>query len=736
MADGGTPTLSGLFRMAVISGTPASVLLHLRRGASVNARDANGATPLMLAMARGRADICQLLLEEGADPRMRDNAGRAVLDYVPADGGTALADLIVVDGRDAATTEEPDETTADHTGVAEAAPAGPAPLGEPGVEFASGWSPLQRPATQTVSSQPQNEHQKLAVVETDSGEPVSDGSLWEAEDLTEAPEDNPDLKAAAVAVQADIGRHKAISADEDWSDIEIDLPEVAPRRLRDPRRRAELERLRSLFRRSLDIGSFSATDVPASLAAPMEGEGEDLAERRLHAAFVTLAALGLAAEDWEEWTACLPRRRPGRRDADLADEACQFFEQHWAAETALELWYREVGARPVPSAEQEAALWRRYDAAVAEACASLLAVPGAASSLISALEADLRSLTSTEVTFADEPSPEADDDDEPDAPEEAAESLYGWGRPELETALELLKGVQEGRADADALRKQFLLLLEVQRLPASLIEDLSRQVETDELDPAAGGAIRSSLQKLRRHRDQLFGCHMKLAVWIARRYGWSRLPLEDRIQEGNIGLLKAIDRFDPRRGSKFSTYAVWWIRQGVTRAIHDQGRTIRLPVHITDTARRVEVTQEALSWELRRAPVPSELAEKMNLPLEQVTRLLRVLGEPMSLELMNEQEGEDASCLPDVGQDPEDLAMTAGLRRVIAAALLGITAREERIVRLRFGMNLKSDLTLEEIGRPWDITRERVRQIEAAALRKLKHPSRSRRLRQFLESEA
>jgi RNA polymerase primary sigma factor len=150
----------------------------------------------------------------------------------------------------------------------------------------------------------------------------------------------------------------------------------------------------------------------------------------------------------------------------------------------------------------------------------------------------------------------------------------------------------------------------------------------------------------------------------------------------------------------------------------------------------VEVTQEALSWELRRAPVPSELAEKMNLPLEQVTRLLRVLGEPMSLELMNEQEGEDASCLPDVGQDPEDLAMTAGLRRVIAAALLGITAREERIVRLRFGMNLKSDLTLEEIGRPWDITRERVRQIEAAALRKLKHPSRSRRLRQFLESEA
>jgi RNA polymerase primary sigma factor len=228
--------------------------------------------------------------------------------------------------------------------------------------------------------------------------------------------------------------------------------------------------------------------------------------------------------------------------------------------------------------------------------------------------------------------------------------------------------------------------------------------------------------------------NLRLVIWVARRYGWSALPLPDRIQEGNIGLLKAVDRFDVARGHRFATYAIWWIRQAVSRAVQDQGRIIRLPVHIGEAARRLERALEQLPSD--RAPSAEGLAADLDLPVTTVSRLLAVLSTPESLD---EAEATDprsiASFLTDPAADgPEQAATIQDLRVQVSRALGALPVREERILRMRFGLALPSDQTLEEIGQTLDVTRERVRQIEAKALKRLEHPARSRKLRTFLEN--
>ncbi len=303
-----------------------------------------------------------------------------------------------------------------------------------------------------------------------------------------------------------------------------------------------------------------------------------------------------------------------------------------------------------------------------------------------------------------------------------SETDYNWIDKHIRAKRKHSSILAKLKDDIIRCQRKLIAVEEATRLSIAEIKEINRQMSIGEA-------------KARRAKKEMVEANLRLVISIAKKYTNRGLQFLDLIQEGNIGLMKAVDKFEYRRGYKFSTYATWWIRQAITRSIADQARTIRIPVHMIETINKLNRISRQMLQEMGREPLPDELAERMEMPEDKVRKVLKIAKEPISMETPI---GDDEdSHLGDFIEDqtvhsPVDSATTSGLKETTHSVLAGLTPREAKVLRMRFGIDMNTDHTLEEVGKQFDVTRERIRQIEAKALRKLRHPTRSDQLRSFL----
>jgi len=304
-----------------------------------------------------------------------------------------------------------------------------------------------------------------------------------------------------------------------------------------------------------------------------------------------------------------------------------------------------------------------------------------------------------------------------------AETDGKWLRSVIRQKKPYAAAVKDRQAEIEHIQQRLAEIAEHTSVSVSEIKEINRRMSIGEA-------------KARRAKKEMVEANLRLVISIAKKYTNRGLLFLDLIQEGNIGLMKAVDKFEYRRGYKFSTYATWWIRQAITRSIADQARTIRIPVHMIETINKLNRISRQILQEKGREPTPEELAERMEMPEDKIRKVLKIAKEPISMEtpIGDDEDSHLGDFIEDQNiQMPVDSATFEGLCRSTSEVLEGLTAREAKVLRMRFGIDMNTDHTLEEVGKQFDVTRERIRQIEAKALRKLRHPSRSERLRTFLD---
>ncbi len=300
-----------------------------------------------------------------------------------------------------------------------------------------------------------------------------------------------------------------------------------------------------------------------------------------------------------------------------------------------------------------------------------------------------------------------------------------WLNPMLKGTQKWVPALKEVAPEIRLVQEKLARIEKESRLTIAELKDINRTMSIGEA-------------KARRAKKEMVEANLRLVISIAKKYTNRGLQFLDLIQEGNIGLMKAVDKFEYRRGYKFSTYATWWIRQAITRSIADQARTIRIPVHMIETINKLNRISRTMLQEMGREPLPEELAERMEMPEDKVRKVLKIAKEPISMEtpIGDDEDSHLGDFIEDANiSSPVDSATGSGLTGTVQEVLSGLTPREAKVLRMRFGIDMNTDHTLEEVGKQFDVTRERIRQIEAKALRKLRHPTRSEQLRSFLDLE-
>lgn len=720
--------------MAVVAGVESAVQIHINRGDDLNARDEKGQTPLMLSAARNKASICKLLLAAGADAGLRDPSGRNALGIAQAAGAHEAVSAIEA-ARIHQTVEDDSAVSAQTANDA---------FGLTDLE------PDQRPSPAAVSAP-----LEPVLIAFDDGLGF-DLSEWEAEDEQAPPEGDPTFAFAAVEIQAAITEHQPIDTSVDWDDFDTFLPDHAT-----PLPRADdveaRERLRLLLLRAIREGS-----VPQAAIEDLTRGDDGVPDADL-CALLGMVVNDLGAETDERFEYSTPQENfevfvapdetPGEEDA-VAD-ALAFVDDLAARHNEpLRLYQRELQREALLTAEAEVSLGQAMERGVEQALDALAAWPTGITAtletarLVAEGTKSLRAMSSgsqielqdshssppaeidtdAEVSAALEPSAAVG---EPPGAEDEPDSQFGLDTNEsidehtefcAKVALlsRLPVGASQDAAEWTACRDALASL----GLTRGFLMELADSGLVGEA--ASAHAFGQAMRTYQRARDQMAIANLKLVYSIAKKYLFSGLPLDDLLQEGNIGLIKAVDRYDWRRGFKFSTYATWWIRQQVGRFVADKGKTIRLPVHVYEKTQRI--AQAAHAFELRHghAPTLEEIAVLVELPVHKVEALSRLGVEPLPLHELPDIDSLIAIHAKDQfsSRDPAEVFEDIQLGESVDYFLSTLKLKEENVVRMRYGIGVQDSMTLEEIGARMDVTRERIRQIEAKAMRRLRHPAR------------
>ena len=738
--DSPVKKLNPLLRLAAISGVEMAIKMHISRGDDLDARDSSGATPLILAAGRKRMGAVRLLLDAGANPRLADISGMNALAHAIKGGcpetiavlSDAVARLVAPEppseyvGESVGPTFEQVETVRggereNPSLTLEAPMIEDNPSSEGAVEAVittEDWqltsfeeSHSVTAVTSSVEASEFAQGDELNTLELDD-EPLVDilGDDWVAEEEISAPDGDETVVEAAKQVYASIGRHKVVDHDEDWEEIELNLPIRAAPLVRDEGG----GRLRDLLLAALREGWVSEEWL-IDICLNADGSRNEEAERLL--AFVAGELGAIVIECTGSFASPFISEASIEEDR-LLTEAAEFAEDLASGRNDPFRFYAKDLRGELLDAEEEIALGREMEEAGRAALSALALWPEGLSAIFEAAdsvakgEAEAKSFCAgPELSLNEEPvarltGPEEEYDNESELDDKAAFFVK---------AVECLKACRgDTRRAAEA--------LEEARLTRSFLMKLADRVVRGQ----AGTDFVEALDRKTMARDRMITCNLRLALSIAKKYLWSGMPFDDLVQEANIGLMKAVERFDWRRGFRFSTYATWWIRQQVSRSISDTARAVRAPVHIQETARKVLRECESIEASLGRPETVSEIARRIGMPLAKTTMLLTMFEEIVSLDEVEPDSGRPGvdSLVDDTALNPSDVSDNASLRSTLLGMLDDLDdLRAKEVILLRFGFIGDDAITLEEVGQHFGVTRERVRQIESKTIRKLSHPS-------------
>jgi RNA polymerase primary sigma factor len=700
--------------MAVLAGMQAAVELHLQSGSDVNATDEKGRSPLMLAAAKGRQDICRLLLLEGADPTLKDHEGRDALSVAKSNGQMIVARLL----------ENILNSPRTHTPINDSSKIS---ITESAIRIdaskAEHFAPTAATSSQ-ITVAPSN-------APDDKG--LADSSTWDEEVELPPPPDDRTLADGAEFLEGLLSRHQAIDTDEGWDDVEVNLPDLAdlslPRSSWTPE---DQHRARELILIAARDGRIRDSWLDEGIERPGAEDHEELEIIRANL-IRTLDELEVTIDD------CLiaPDTFVSADDdddellGDIAREAMSYLGR--LQSTDMDPYF--CFARDLPKEqfrrEDEFRLGEEIEQGMLEA---LVAATGS-DAVLQKLRSDAQAILNGEMAVRSMLNVSDLDGRAEDPVGEAGEEIDLGQSEDL---------VPDGRHLPEELASRLASIIEdclefpIDRIAlsgklffADLSADYLRSLWSLASEQDGGGPIGTrvlgALAKADRAKSHLVKANLRLVIWSARKYGG--LPLMDKIQDGNIGLMKAAEKFSHRRGAKFSTYAIWWIRQAIFRGVADTARMIRLPVHVHERYRKIERVCNRIYAETgRESPSADEIALLAEMPAGQVQKILDIPQDPDLIDNFSEQ----VALIADTEhQSAEDRLTQLELKAVMQQMLKDLDPRQADILRRRFGIGC-DEQTLEEIGQLYGVTRERIRQIETKALNGLKHPLRARQLIGFM----
>lgn len=665
--------MNSLMRWAAQTGIPQAIRLRLSRGDDVNATESRGRTALMLAAHRGHLESCSVLLDSGADFSLVDNDGHTALTLADTAGHDRIVDLLSKHAQRLIQPEEP---------------------------FS-----VPKPEEESRRDTPEDDDSILLD--------------WEAYDESPPPEGDADCLDAACELRQAISTHSPVDRDEDWSEAYLELPDLPGGRSR--RLSAEETTFVSaLVKQGLSTGFVSARQLNDFVMDKPQSDYPDhgfvaVTERPEHLR-ILLGDLGIQIDDEMPDSFLMVFDDIDEEPPQEVTDALEFLENISSRHNDPGVRYNLDISRgpPLLTKESEFELGR----IMADAREEIISCIAGSSEAVSAL---------IEVFSVTKQADETEDEDN------GAEQQTDFIQQE-EKALKRLQELSD--AGIAAGHPEVPVLLRNINPGRDEILKLCRLIQQQAPDSPLPDHVQKTLSNSETARATMILSNLRLVISIAKKHSGSGVRIDDLIQEGNIGLMRAVEKYDHTLGFRFSTYATWWIRQSITRAISDTARTIRIPVHMMETINKLNRMSRQMTQETGREATPEELALRMDIPEDKVRKALKIAQEPISMETPVSDYKD--SYIVDLIEDasfcsPVDWVIAKDLRNVTQNMLAGLTPNESKVLRMRFGFEMDTDHTLEEIGKHFDVTRERIRQIEVKALSKLRHPNRCQVLADFLD---